>query len=114
MRHALPVMLLATVLAATPVLAGELGRRSTLAQVDAAIRRVAPVGGDVDPALAYLKANHIEHSDAPRSRTVYAIVRNIRGGSILSLVEKSASIRILYDEQRRVTEVDVHADYTSL
>lgn len=114
MRRALPAVLLAALLAATAAYAGELGRRSTLAQIDAAIRKVAPVGGDVDPALAYLRANHVEHSDQPRTRTVYAIVRNIRGGSILSLVEKSASIRILYDEQRRVTEVDVHADYTSL
>ncbi|WP_029908967.1 hypothetical protein [Caulobacter sp. UNC358MFTsu5.1] len=118
MRRALPALLLAALLAAPVVTAAakarDIGRHSTLAQVDAAIRKVAPVGGDVDPALAYLRANHVEHSDTPGTRTVYAIVRNIRGGSILSLVEKSASIRILYDEQRHVTEVDVHADYTSL
>jgi hypothetical protein len=114
MRRALPALLLAVLLAATAADAGDIGRRSTLAQIDAAIRKVAPVGGDVDPALAYLQANHVEHRDEPKTRTVYAIVRNIRGGSLLSLVEKSASIRILYDESRRVTEVEVHADYTSL
>ena len=110
MRRAPPAVLLAALLAATAADAGDIGRRNTLAQIDTAIRQVAPVGGEVDPALAYLDANHVEHSDNPDTRTVIAIVRGIRGGSFL--IEKSASIRILYDARRRVTEVRVYADFT--
>jgi hypothetical protein len=110
MRHPFSVALCAALLAATPALAGDIGRRNTLAQIDAAIRKAAPVGQDVGPALAYLDANHVEHSDQGRDRTVYAIVRGIRGGSFL--IEKSASIRIAYDERRRVTEVKVFAEFT--
>jgi hypothetical protein len=110
MRHPLPIALCVALLAATPALASDIGRRNTLAQIDAAIRKAAPVGEEVGPALAYLDANHVEHSDQVGDRTVYAIVRGIRGGSFL--IEKSASIRIVYDERRRVTEVKVYADFT--
>ncbi|MGR4862623.1 hypothetical protein [Caulobacter sp. LARHSG274] len=110
MRHTLPVALCVALFAATPALASDISRHNTLAQIDAAIRKAAPVGGEVGPALAYLDANHVENSDQARERTVYAIIRGIRGGSFL--IEKSASIRIIYDERRRVTEVRVYADYT--
>ena len=110
MHLPVPIALFAGLLIATPSMAGDIGHRSTLADVDAAIHKVAPIGQDVGPALAYLDANRLEHSDVTRERTVYAIVRGIRGGSFL--IEKSASIRITYDEHRRVTAVKVYADYT--
>lgn len=97
-------------LAAAPAVAGDIGHRNTLAQIDAAIRKAAPVGQEIQPVLDYLDANHVEHSDQASDRTIYAIVRGIRGGSFL--IEKSASIRIVYDAHGRVTEVRVFADFT--
>jgi hypothetical protein len=108
------VAFLAAIVLACPTLAEAkgIGRRNTLPEIEAAIRKEAPIGRDVGIAKAYLDANHVEHSDVTRERVIYAIIRDIKGGSFLA--SKAASIRIKYDDQRRVTHVEVFASFTGL
>jgi hypothetical protein len=104
--------ILAAIIFASPAFAEvkSIGRRSTFAEIEASVRQAVPLGRDVSIAKDYLDKNEIEYSDVHRERQIYAIIRDIKGGSFL--VSKAASIRIRYDNQGRVIEVGVSPTFT--
>lgn len=111
MRGILFAILAATILASpTCAEVKGIGPRSTFAQIELAVRHAVPMGSDVSAAKAYLDKNDVEYSDVERERQIYAIIRDIKGGSFL--VSKSASIRLRYDSQGRVTGVDIFPSFT--
>jgi hypothetical protein len=83
--------------------------KNSLREIDQGIRREVPIGSRVGDVERYLSRRKIEFTNVKRERTIYAIIRNIRGGSIFA--SKSASIRIKYNDRGVVCGVDVFASY---
>jgi hypothetical protein len=111
MRGILFAILAATILTSSAFAEVKgIGPRSTFAQIELAVRHAVPLGSDASAAKAYLNQNDVEYSDVDRERQIYAIIRDIKGGSFL--VSKAASIRIRYDSLGRVTDVDVSPTFT--
>jgi hypothetical protein len=74
------------------------------------VRRGLPIGSQLSMVEAFLTKRTIEHSFDPSSETVYAIVRNITGGSIG--VGKSIAFQFHFDDSMKLQAIDAKVVYT--
>ena len=76
------------------------------------LRARLPVGTHTTQVLAYLDSEHIEHSpDMHADRTILAIRRNT---CHMFLVECDTEVKIVFDQESRLTSVEVKPGFTGL
>jgi hypothetical protein len=81
-----------------------------VARVKMLIEGGAPIGSASSEVMAFLDANHIEHSAYLAGQsTIHAIVRNV---SITSTTNGSISIIFYFDENRKLRRYTVKSVFT--
>ena len=74
------------------------------------VRTGLPIGSSLATVNDFLAKREIEHSfDAP-SKTVYAVVNKLKGGSILT--KKSLTFQLHFDDSLKLTSIDTKVVYT--
>jgi hypothetical protein len=74
------------------------------------VRTGLPIGSSLATVNDFLAKREIEHSfDAP-SKTVYAVVNKLKGGSVLT--KKSLTFQLHFDDSLKLKSIDTKVVYT--
>ncbi len=74
------------------------------------VRTGLPMGSSLATVDDFLAKREIEHSFNASSKTVYAIVNKLKGGSIFA--RKSLTFQLRFDDSLKLKSIDTKAHYT--
>jgi hypothetical protein len=84
--------------------------RVTAEALEREVRTGLPIGSSLATVDNFLAKREIEHSFNASSKTVYAIVNKLKGGSIFA--KKSLSVQLHFDDSLKLKSIDTKALYT--
>lgn len=84
--------------------------RVTAEALEREIRTGLPIGCPLATVQEFLAKRGIEHSFQSSSRTVYAIVNKLKGGSIFA--SKSLAFQFHFDDSLKLQSIDANVLYT--
>lgn len=79
--------------------------------LESEVRTGLPMGSSLVTVDDFLTKRKIEHSFVTSSKIVYAIINNLKGGSIL--VSKSLAFQFHFDDSLKLQSVDAKVVYTA-